>query len=45
MALKMGDPALDFALRDATRNAVTLTSFKGEKAVVLAFYLLAFTPG
>ncbi len=45
MALKVGDPAPGFALRDATRNTVTLPGFKGEKTVVLAFYLLAFTPG
>lgn len=45
MALKVGDPAPEFALRDASRNTVTLSSFRGEKTVVLAFYLLAFTPG
>ena len=45
MALKAGDPAPDFALMDATRNRVTLAGFKGQKPVVLAFYVLAFTPG
>lgn len=45
MPLKVGDPAPDFALIDANRNRVTLADFKGRKAVVLAFYLLAFTPG
>ncbi len=45
MPLKVGDPAPDFALMDAGRNRVTLADFKGQKAVVLAFYLLAFTPG
>ena len=45
MPLKIGDPAPDFALRDANRNKVTLSDFKGEKHVVLAFYVLAFTPG
>ena len=45
MALKVGDRAPDFALMDATRNRVTLEQFRGEKAVVLAFYLLAFTAG
>ena len=45
MALKVGDTAPDFTLMDATRNRVTLAGFKGEKTVVLAFYVLAFTPG
>ncbi len=45
MALKVGDTAPDFTLRDAARQAVGLDGFKGEKVVVLAFYLLAFTPG
>ena len=45
MPLKVGDPAPDFSLMDANRNRVTLADFKGQKAVVLAFYLLAFTPG
>ena len=45
MALKTGDTAPEFTLRDANRNTVKLSDFKGQKAVVLAFYLLAFTPG
>ncbi len=45
MPLKIGDPAPDFSLMDASRNRVALADFKGKKAVVLAFYLLAFTPG
>ncbi len=45
MPLKVGDPAPEFALRDASRNTVKLSDFKGQKAVVLAFYLLAFTAG
>ena len=45
MALNVGDAAPEFALRDANRNTVKLSDFKGEKTVVLAFYLLAFTPG
>ena len=45
MALKVGDTAPEFSLMDATRNRVTLSDFKGQKAVVLAFYVLAFTPG
>jgi mycoredoxin-dependent peroxiredoxin len=45
MPLKVGDPAPDFSLRDANRNKVSLSDFKGRKTVVLAFYILAFTPG
>ena len=45
MPLKVGDAAPDFALRDANRNKVSLSDFKGQKSVVLAFYVLAFTPG
>jgi peroxiredoxin Q/BCP len=45
MPLKVGDPAPEFSLRDTNRNKVSLAEFKGQKAVVLAFYILAFTPG
>ena len=45
MPLKVGDPAPGFSLRDANRNKVSLADFKGQKTVVLAFYILAFTPG
>jgi peroxiredoxin len=45
MPLKVGDIAPDFTMMDPTRNRVSLTDFKGEKTVVLAFYVMAFTPG
>ncbi len=45
MAVKVGDSAPDFTLRDIDRNEVTLSSFRGSKNVVLAFYILAFTGG
>jgi peroxiredoxin len=45
MALNVGDKAPEFSLRDAARNKVSLEDFRGKKNVVLAFYLLAFTPG
>jgi peroxiredoxin len=45
MPLKVGDPAPEFSLRDANRNKVSLADFKGQKNVVLAFYILAVTPG
>ncbi len=45
MPLKVGDPAPEFTLVDASRNRVTLADFRDQKTVVLAFYLLAFTSG
>ena len=43
--LKVGDMAPDFTLRDTEGNDVTLSSFRGKKNVVVAFYVLAFTGG
>jgi peroxiredoxin len=43
--LKVGDTAPDFTLPTDQRSAVTLSSFRGKKNVILAFYILAFTPG
>jgi len=45
MPLKVGDVAPEFTLTDAKRKKVSLSDFKGQKNVVLAFYILAFTPG
>ena len=45
MPLKVGDTAPDFSLMDPNRQTVSLSDFKGQKAVVLAFYPMAFTPG
>jgi peroxiredoxin len=39
----VGDLAPDFELQDQDRNAVTLSSFRGEKNVIVVFYPLAFT--
>ncbi len=45
-ALKVGDTAPDFTLRDQTfKNQVSLHDFKGKKNVALAFYIFAFTGG
>lgn len=44
-ALKVGDAAPDFTLRDTEGNDVALSSFRGKKNVVVAFYVLAFTGG
>jgi cytochrome oxidase Cu insertion factor (SCO1/SenC/PrrC family) len=44
-ALKVGDVAPDFTLRDGKMQPVTLSSFRGKKNVALAFYIFAFTGG
>jgi len=41
--LTLGDPAPDFTLRDQFGQDVTLSSFRGRKAVVVFFYPYAFS--
>jgi mycoredoxin-dependent peroxiredoxin len=41
--LAVGDPAPDFTLRDQFGQDVTLSSFRGSKAVTLVFYPYAFS--
>jgi peroxiredoxin len=41
--LRVGDAAPDFTLPSTSGRAVTLSSFAGEKYVLLAFFPLAFT--
>jgi len=43
--IKVGDLAPDFTLKDQNRNDVALKNFRGQKNVVLAFYIFAFTGG
>lgn len=43
--VKEGDVAPDFTLKDSEGNEVTLSSFKGEKNVILYFYPKDETPG
>jgi mycoredoxin-dependent peroxiredoxin len=43
-APKVGEEAPDFTLKSHLDADVTLSSFKGKKNIVLAFYPLAFTP-
>ncbi|MBI4443440.1 MAG: redoxin domain-containing protein [Acidobacteria bacterium] len=43
--VKVGDPAPDFTLPDQDNKPVKLSDFRGNKNVVLAFYVLAFTGG
>jgi cytochrome oxidase Cu insertion factor (SCO1/SenC/PrrC family) len=44
-SLKVGDAAPDFTLPSDQRGSVSLSSFRGKKNVILAFYVLAFTSG
>ena len=39
----VGDLAPDFSLRDQFNEVVTLSDYRGEKAVLIVFYPLAFT--
>jgi peroxiredoxin (alkyl hydroperoxide reductase subunit C) len=41
--VRVGDEAPDFTLRDQNNEEVTLSSFRGTKAVLLIFYPAAFT--
>jgi peroxiredoxin len=43
MAVDVGDEAPDFELADQDRTPVRLSSFRGQKNVVLVFYPLSFT--
>jgi peroxiredoxin len=43
MLIDVGSIAPDFSLRDQNREQFTLSSFRGERAVLLVFYPLAFT--
>lgn len=41
--IQVGDEAPDFTLRDQNNEEVTLSSFRGNSAVLVIFYPLAFT--
>ena len=43
MAVEVGQEAPDFTLKDPDNEDVTLSSFRGEKNVVLVFFPLAFS--
>lgn len=43
--LKVGEKAPNFTLLNDQWHPVTLSSFRGKKTVILAFYVLAFTSG
>jgi peroxiredoxin len=44
-SLKVGEPAPDFTLLSDQWQPVKLSDYRGKKNVILAFYVLAFTPG
>ena len=41
--LSVGDVAPDFTLKDQNNEDITLSGFRGQKAVLIIFYPLAFT--
>lgn len=43
MTISVGEPGPDFTLSDTARQQVTLSSFRGDKAVLLVFFPAAFT--
>ncbi|MEU4670730.1 peroxiredoxin [Amycolatopsis sp. NPDC023774] len=43
MTVEVGTPAPDFTLNDYNKQPVTLSSFKGEKPVLLVFFPFAFS--
>lgn len=43
MSVEVGQQAPDFTLRNQDREEVTLSSFRGEKSVLLIFYPAAFS--
>ena len=44
-APEVGQPAPDFSLKGSDGNTYTLSQFKGDKPVVIAFFPKAFTGG
>jgi peroxiredoxin (alkyl hydroperoxide reductase subunit C) len=44
MSIRVGESAPDFTLESHLDTEVTLSSFRGKKNVVIAFFPLAFTP-
>jgi len=43
LAIQVGDPAPDFELVDQHRQEIRLSSFRGDKAVLVVFYPFAFS--
>jgi peroxiredoxin len=45
LSLKIGDIAPEFSLPATTKEKVSLSEYRGDKNIVLAFYGMDFTPG
>ena len=45
MPAQIGDTAPDFTLPSVSEGDITLSSYKGEKHVVLSFHVFDFTSG
>lgn len=45
MTIELGGQAPDFTLKSNQNEEVTLSSFRGDKSVILAFFPAAFTGG
>jgi len=45
VALQVGMDAPDFSLSSTKKEKISLSDYKGEKNILLAFYALDFTPG
>ena len=43
MTIQVGESAPDFTLKDQNNGEVTLSSYRGDKAVLVVFYPFAFT--
>jgi peroxiredoxin Q/BCP len=44
-AIEVGDPAPDFSLADQNGKTIKLSELRGKSNAVIAFYVMAFTPG
>ncbi|PFN96909.1 AhpC/TSA family protein [Neobacillus bataviensis] len=44
-SLKVGEIAPDFSLPATTKEKISLSDYRGQKNIVVAFYGMDFTPG
>lgn len=44
-SLNVGDTAPDFTLTATTKEKISLSDYRGQKNIVVAFYGMDFTPG